>query len=79
MRTPDHVDGLLSSRRCFWVFVAIFSATVFCASSQIAARYCRYVETTQRVSLPGEDPAARGGVAALPERSTEPQPVRSHS
>ena len=79
MRTPDPENGLLSSRRCFWVFVAIFSATVFCASSQIAARYCRYVETTHQVSLPGDVPAAGGGVAALPERSTDRQPVRSHS
>jgi len=88
MRSPHAEDGFFSSRRYFWVFVAIFSVTVFCASTQIAARYCTYVETTRRVSQPGDlAPASStvaGGEAGTREAATVSErsidtPVRSHS
>ncbi len=88
MRTSPAEPSFLASRHYFWIFVAIFSVTIFCASTQIAARYCTYVEQTRTVSQPGVPGAApssvANGKAGRPDRSAEierspDQPVRSHS
>ena len=50
-RSPLDKDPV-AARRCFWIFVAIFSVTVFGASAQIASGYWSYCETVRRVSLP---------------------------
>ena len=47
---PAPAGDPLASRRCFWVFVAIFSVTVFAASLQMASKYSRYWENAQRAA-----------------------------
>ncbi len=45
-RTP------VPARRSFWIFLTIFSVTIFGLSTQMASGYWRYCERTRRVSLP---------------------------
>jgi hypothetical protein len=56
----------LAQRRAFWIFLAIFSVTIFAASAQLASGFWRYCETARRGSQPSGFSASSSRLAAAP-------------
>jgi len=71
----------LAARRSFWIFLSIFSATIFAVSAQMASGYWRYCETNRRAALPAGAVSSSSDLASqaadrLTERSLNGLSVR---
>ena len=56
----------LAQRRAFWVFLVIFSVTIFAASAQLASGFWRYCETARHGPGPAGFSASSSQLAAAP-------------
>jgi hypothetical protein len=69
-KEANDVGGMLSekdpvaARRAFWIFLTIFSVTIFAVSAHMASGYWHYCQTAERLSMPRARSTSSANVAA---------------